>query len=382
MRVLPLLVLALLLAGCSSKAPAAAPVAPDPLAAGPDAAAPANVTQQVLRFAGGDREASLAVDESVAATDTCIFTSATCTPHTVDLTALVPTDVPVELSVNLAAPNTVYAYVYGDDGVSVVQYSSDRQGGGWSIDVLVVRGGEGTVQLVLYQYYPSAQSGGQPSAVTGTAHSAVRSSLVPADVPVSVDLGPGDVVNATGDIEQFVAFPPSGPALRDLTYPFGIAIPAGAPTGRWTLFALADEAVRLTGPDRTLVAHRLAYSETEPVDLASGQEATWAMPVDRLPVDVGVVILSKDTVPDCCAAAAFMGSSRVALTSPGNVQVITDQDDCIPFVSCNFLVLGSSSTWRSAGFLDEHLVPGTYTASVTADQANGFQAYSWALTVL
>lgn len=388
MRLLPLLAFALLLmAGCSSKPSAPAAAAPQPAGGGDGGAPqPGNDTLYLLQFAGGYREAELPVAVTFAQTDTCLFLGrSVCPEKSVDLTPIVPPGVPVELSVTLAVNSNFNAYITGDDAVSIVQYSSDYGSGTISIDVLLIRGGEGAVALTVQPVFPSADGAAAGPSATGTAHSVVRASVVPAYVPVAVELNPGETVNATGDgLEQLVAYPPGGgPPVRDLTAPFGFQVPASGPAGTYILFATADEAVRLMGPgpNRTLSAHRLVYLQTDPVDLVSGQEATWDMAIPGLPVEAGVVLESKDTVPDCCSAGSFVGSRAVSLTAPGNVQVIMDHYDCMLVVACSMTLLGNTSEWYGAPFLDEHLVPGTYTASVKADQTNASQAFSWALYI-
>lgn len=390
MRVLPLLVLAAVLlaalAGCSSKPDGAGPAAADAAAAtqtsGAAASAAGNRTLFVLQFAGGAREAEIPVSETFAASDVCPFITS-CPTRAIDLTPIVPPDLPVELTIALTADTNFNAYVQAGEGVTFVQYSSENNGNQASIDILAVRGADGTLQLVLQQFFPSFQSTSGQGTVSGTAHSAVRATVVPAYVPVTVELQPGDVVNATGDIEQLVAYPPgsSGAALRDLTYPFSLAVPADGPGGTYTLIVAADEAVRLTGPNRTLVAHRLSYTATDPVDVPAGQETTWEMPVSGLPVLAGVALTTKETVPDCCSVAAYPGTHDVGLVAPGNVPVLTSHQDCVPLVDCPFTVIGGYTFSYRSDLLDEHLLPGTYTASVASDHANNIQAYSWALTV-
>ena len=384
MRLLPLLAFAvLLLAGCSSKPPAPAGA---PAATGTDdgyAPLLGNDTLYPMQFAGGYREAEMPVAASFAPTDVCLFVGSMCPEKVIDLTPVLPTDVPVELSVSLAVNGDVNAYIDGDDAVSIVQYSSDSESSKTTIDVLLVRGAEGAVTLHVRPFFLSGDDAASGVSATGTAHSVVRASVVPAYVPVSVLLNPGESVNATGDgLEQLVAYPPGGgPAVRDLTAPFGFQGPATGPAGTYILFATADEAVRFMGPNRTLSAHRLVFMDTEPVDLVSGQEATWDMAVPGLPVEAGVVLESKDTVPGCCAAGSFIGSRSVALLAPGNVQVISDTFSCTLVVACSATLLGYTSQWYGSAFLDEHLVPGTYTATVKPDQTNAAEAYSWAMYI-
>lgn len=387
MRILPLLAVAAvsltLLAGCSSKPDVADASLPVPGEGAEMAAAAAvNQTKVQLQFAGGYKESDLPVAETFAPTDLCTFSS--CPERPIDLAAVAPADVPVELSVVLSVNSNFGAYLdYDPDEVSIVQYSTESSSGTIAIDALLVRSGAGALQLVIVPEFPSFDALAAGPSVTGNVHSVVRASVVPAYVPVAVQLGPGEVLNATGDgLEQLVAYAPDGSTVRDTTKPFGLAIPDGAPTGTYILFVVADEAVRLLGPDRTLTAHRLVFMETEPVDLASGQPSTWEMPIPGLPVEVGVALESKETVPDCCSAASYLGPRTIGITAPGNVAILTEETDCLPLMGCPFTPLGRFSWWYGSEFLDEHLVPGTYAATVTPDQANNAQAFSWAVYIV
>ncbi|MEA3137237.1 MAG: hypothetical protein QOJ26_334 [Thermoplasmata archaeon] len=373
------------LAGCSSKPEAAAD---DSLAVpegGSMLAAAVNETNVRMTFAGADREAELPVDESFQAADSCIIGFPDCPAgslRSIDLTSIVPALAPVELSISLTTNGGLNAYVGIDEQTSMLQYSQERNAGTIRIDVLLVRGLDGVVTLELTNTGFSLDAATAGASVTGLVHTISRAAVVPAYLPISVQLGPGDVVNATGDgLEQLVAYPPTGPAIRLTQYPFELRIAKDAPEGDYYLIAMADEAVRLTGPNRTLTAHRLVYTQTDAVNVPMGQAVSWDMPLEGFPVRAGMRIVGKEDVPGCCGAAHYMGPRHIRLTSPDSVDVLAEDVDCLPIMGCQFSLIGNVGMSYMSGYLDEHLVKGTYTASLTVDQANNLQAYSWATVI-
>jgi hypothetical protein len=374
------------LSGCSSE-PDASPEGLPTSETGSPLASAANQTHVRMKFAGGDREAEMPIEATFAATDSCILGVPDCPAgayKSVDLTSIVPAQVPVEISITLTVNSNIDAFVTGNEGADVLQASYEYNGGDLRIDVLVVRTPEGVVTLELFSGSPSLDAVQAGAKVTGLAHSISRSSLVPSGVPVAVRLGPGDVVNATGDgLERFVAYPPTGPAIQIVQYPYELRLADDAPEGDYFLMGLADEAIRLAGPNRTLTAHHLASVVTDFVDVPMGQEVSWDMPLEGFPVWVGLEITGKQDLQDCCGAAHYMGSRHVRLLSPDNVNVLTEDEDydCLPAMGCQLSVFGNVWEFYNSEGFDEHLVPGTYTATVTIDQANNLQAHSMAMVI-
>jgi hypothetical protein len=389
MRGVVAFVLVVLLAGCSSPKQAGAPA--PPAGAVPASGAPTDVVPSVegnhtMRFAGGDREAEQAFEDTFQPTDMCIFHEPTLCPtaksSTHDITAIVASDAPVELKATLSTSAGITVDFEVQDA-EVLRYSEDDSGNGQLvIDATLVRSSSGTVSLVLSYETPAfAEPQTYASAVTvGTVvHTITRADVVPAFLPVAVQLGPGDLVNATGDgLRQLVLFPPQGPALRDLTAPFGIVVPPTAPTGLYYLVADADEAINLTGPDRPLQARLLDFVQTTPVDVQANADTTWDMDVPGQPLLVGLQLESKPTGA-FFAIAPISGSNTVSVSSPLNVEVLHGEDTCP--VSCDFTLLGNTGNGYSSELLEEHLVPGTYHAKVSMQTSNGMQAYSWALSI-
>jgi hypothetical protein len=135
------------------------------------------------------------------------------------------------------------------------------------------------------------------------------------------------------------------------------------------------------GPNRTLTAHRLAFAQTDPQDIVVGTELTWPMALEGYPLHVGLTVQSKDTVQGS-AFMAYAGNFHATVKAPGNVQVMLyDQTCTLVFLECGFALLGQQSFSGASELLDEHLLPGTYTASVTMDGGRDMQAYSWAVTI-
>ncbi|MEA3137239.1 MAG: hypothetical protein QOC71_1520 [Thermoplasmata archaeon] len=375
------LVAALLLAGCSSKGGDQGPdvgILATDLQAG-------NVTQTVfpLEFAGGTREAELAISETFAATDACFLQFPQCVgpaERSYDLTPIIPSDVPVEMSIELDADNNLNIEFQMEEA-QFIQQSEEGNGGANRIDALLVRAAAGTVTLVITYEFPDP-SAAQGFTLTGKVHTVTRSNVVPPLLPVAIELGPGDIVNASGDgLEHFVAYPPTGTPLRALQNPFSIQVPADGPKGVWYLIGDADEAVRFTGPNRTISARLLEIIETDPVDVASNADTTFTMDVPTQPLLVGIGLQSKRlNPPGFFAGASLLGDYQVSLRSPGNVQVISDGDACAPAM-CEQSVLRGISADYPSDFLGEHLTPGTYSATISVETANDIQAFGYALAI-
>jgi hypothetical protein len=372
----------LFLSGCASPEAAATPADAD----GPDPAdltlGSASLPLMPMRFAGGGHEATLPIDLAWAAADVCPFTNGICpqSVREVDLTPLVPAQVPVELSLAVAGDGNYDLRLLAGEGVTLLRYVEDYGAGTYRIDATLVRSPEGTVGLWAQYYLPSLLSVVEAS-LRGQAHAVSRDEVVPAFVPVAVELGPGDAINATGDgLTQLVLIPPRGEALRAVQAPFELRVPEGYPAGTYVAVVDSEEAVRLLGPDRPLSARQLVFAQTAPVDLAAGAVASWSMPVQGHPLVLGVVVGTKVTV-EGSAVAAFPGNLDVKLTSPRNVDVVAERQECLVLVSCGMALLGSYSYGFSTDLLDEHLVPGEYAVSVTTDGGRDMQAWSWSLTV-
>lgn len=379
-------VAALVLSGCSSKdggSPAEVGIAATALEAG-------NVTQTVfpLQFAGGTREGELPISETFAPNDACFFGFPDClgaAERTYDLTPIIPADVPVELSMELATSANLDINFELVDAQFIQDNEREGQGGGGGpgerFDAVVVRAPAGSVILTIQYGFPSPDSA-QGFTVEGLVHTVTRAEVVPSLLPVAIELGPGDVVNATADgLEQFVAFPPSGEALRALQYPFSITVPEGGPSGTWYIIGAADEALRLTGPNRTLAARLLEFVETEPVDITANQATAFTMDVAGFPLEAGVAFQSKEAAA-FLHGATLMGNHKVTLVSPDKVDVLSGgaMANCSPM--CEFALIGGMDDIAYASaFLDEHLKAGTYEATVTIETSNDVQAYGFALSI-
>lgn len=381
MRWVAVAVVALLLAGCASpKHPAAASPSGAPAPAAVNVTAPA---LSPLRFAVvADAEAELPLEFAFAPTDPCPFYGVgVCNGEkTADLTAAVPHDVPVELSILLNG-NGNFQLELDAAGTTVVQENSGYSAGNYHLDAVLVRTAAGTVGLRVHYFFPSGLSAAGAT-LKGTAHSNVRPSVVPNFVPVQVTLNPGETINATGDgLTQLVIFPPHGKAIQVVQEPFSMTVPANGTAGPYILLASSDEGVHLTGPaNRTLTARGLAFTRGDLVDVAANQDAEWDFAVAGQPIQVGIEFYSKETAGGF-AAMAILGSNTATLTSPDNVDVLDGaHSDCTPW--CDFTVLGNFGDGYSSDILDEHLVPGQYHAKVHVGTTNGMQAYAWAQSIV
>lgn len=369
-------VAALLLAGCSSKGAPEAQIgipATD-LAAG-------NITQTVfpLHFAGGTREADLVFTESFGPADGCTFEFPECpatSQREFDLVPAIPAEAPVELSITSDVDSSIDLELETTD-TTILQMSEQGGQGNGRIDALLVRGKAGTVALRL-----TLQSAVSPdgAAVEIRIHTVTRAEVVPSFLPVAIELGPGDVVNATGDgLEHFVAIPPTGAPLRAVQFPFSLTVPEDGARGTWFLIGDADEAIRMTGPNRTLSARLLEFTHTTPVDLAANQATTFTMDVPGQPLQVGLEIESKPSAAGFFSGVSLLGNYQVSMRSPNQVEVLGTQETCTP--ACDFSMLRSMTASFESTLLGEHLVPGSYEATVTLETAHDLQAYGWAISI-
>jgi len=377
----------LLLSGCAAHKPPAAVAGPGAQAladsrAAPDGA-PANDTLTRMRFAGDTAEATLPVAATYAITDQCNFSFGACPPgatKTFDLTSLVPPNVPVELTASVTGDAGYTIYLDFKDA-EAVRYSSKYNQGTQSIDATLVRATTGTVDLVMVFYGPDYGNPQQTSTIQGAVHTVARTSVVPAYMPVAVTLGPGDRINATGDgLEQLALFPPAGAPLRTLVGPYNLTVPAGYPAGTYILVAQAEEAVQLYGPNRTLSARLLEFTQGSTVDIASGADTSFDVTLPGQPLLAGVEMMSKGTVGDA-SLLPMVTTHTVSLQAPGNVEVLSNAGtDCGP-IPCGLGIFGQMGWGYSSEFLDEHLVAGTYHGTIHMQASNNMQAYAWGLTV-
>jgi hypothetical protein len=337
-----------------------------------------------MRFAGGDREATLPVQVDFGPADACFLQDLGVCPQarkTVDLTPVIPADAPVELSITLKG-NGNYNFDFATTDATLLRSDENYQSGTILLDATLVRSGSGTVTLVVDFEFASVDAAAQGAGLKGTAHSVARADVVPPFVPVAVDLRPNDTLATFGgSVQQLVVFPPGGlPALRDLTVPFNVTIPADAPAGTYLVMVAGDDATTLFGPDAPLKAHLLAFVQGPPTDLAPNGETAWDFTLDGQPVEAGVLIESKDAAPGV-GGPVLLGSHSVTLTSPQNVDVLGGAGGSTCLATCGFTALGRESWAYGSPFLEEHLVPGAYHATVKADASQGLAGSTWAVLI-
>lgn len=389
MRWLALGVLALILvSGCSSpkKAATADGSAPSPLGQPLLPAHAGNSTALTpLRFAGDTVEGSLAIQESFAVTDSCFIGVPDCPDagrRSYDVTALVAPNVPVELSAEVKADANYVVWLETKDA-QTLRYNEKYNLGTTHLDATLVRSAAGTVIFHLQFYGPDFGNPQQAIPATGSIHTVSRNDVVPAYLPVAVQLKPGDRLNATADgLAQLVVMPPQGPALRVTTGPYNVTIPASAPAGMYIVMASAEEAIHLSGPaGASLQARLLDFAQTDPVDVASNADTSWDMAVSGQPILVGIELVSKASSPSTNSVAPMVGANKASLQAPGNVEVLTDASADCGLTWCSFALFGQTGWGYSSDILDEHLTTGSYHATVSMKTSNNLQAYSWALSV-
>jgi hypothetical protein len=336
-----------------------------------------------MRFAGSVAEGVVPITATFAVTDECNFSVTGCPGgvKSFDLTPVVAPNVPVELSASVTGDASFDIYLDFQDAESI-RSSSKYDQGTETIDATLLRAASGTVSLVVVFYGPDYSNPQQSTTLQGAVHTVTRTDVVPAYVPVAVELGPGDTLNATGDgLSQLALFPPQGPALRVLKGPFNITLAADAPRGTYVAIAQAEEAVRLYGPNTTLSARLLEFTQSDTVDVAANGDTSWDLQMPGQPLIVGLQMESKGQVGQA-AVLPLVGDHKVALQSPLNVEVLDAQPaQCGPTPWCSFALLGQTGWGYSSGFLDEHLVPGTYHATISMQASNDMQAFAWGLTV-
>lgn len=369
-RAIPVL-LALLLAGCSGDDGGGGQASD---AASMSTAAPLNATQVQLRFDATDAEATHAEDLAIPVGETCMpfMEAVPCTSRrTVDLTALVPPDVPVQLAYSVdddaQAGAFVSSFIEIEQGTVTYQDDDEDNGGDETVVVIIMEPG-GTVHLVVEQYFTGLPP--QSTTLQVAARSVVRPDVVPSYLPVSVDLEAGDVLLAAGDgLEDFVVVPPGGAAIHHLG-PFEYNATSG---GRHIVIAEGQGDIKLFGPPGTALK-ALIVQETmgTPHEVPSGQDVTWEFTVDGVPLYVGFVIQTVDAAGAGFAVGAFHGNFRVAIERLGATLLEVDVDDCTLPIQCGFNLVGGSDTRYYSEHLHEGLGPGSYGVSARFETASGY----------
>jgi hypothetical protein len=381
-RALPLAI-AVLLAGCSGDpGPAAgAPGPADDLSAAADA--PLNATQAQLLFAAEAQEQTLAQDGTIALGESCLPFGGVvpCTgQRIVDLTAIVPADVPVQVTLSMdddAGPGGfVEVYLRFENAAATTYLEDDEDDGGDLVAVIVMQAG-GRVEAVVQQFFPSLAP---PAEVKFhlEARTVVRPDVVPTFLPVAVDLQAGETVLAAGDdLEDLVVIPPGGTALHHL----GPYVYNATSSGRHVVIASGQGDTRLYGPPgTTLKALLVQLHQGEPHPVTSGEEVAWSFTLEGIPLYVGLLVETADQAQGF-AVAPFHGNHELTMTHAGFDVLQASEAGCV--ASCGFSLVGSGATDHAVSdYLDEHIGPGSYEVTARFETANGMQLREFAAYVL
>lgn len=380
MRVACLAIVALLLSGCAEDAPTETTTGSTT-----SLTSSLSVQDEVpLNFASGDYEALASFEATFTGTDSCFPQCSGTARQVIDLTPYVPAEAPVELTVNIQHDGSVESTLIFEEATPIRQ---DREGGGQGgggatqLSALMVRNSAGTVELRLtHRINP-----GSPNGVTATieVRSVVRADVLVPGIPAAVNLPPGSILNFTNDeLEQAVLITGDGTVVRDLDTPFSLQVPNG--TGDSIVMVLGGD-TKVLGPNVTMEARRVVEEMTPPKDLAAG-ETTLQLDAPKAPLLLGVVISSKNSGVPFLDGPSVLGPFQVTVTSPANVAVL--EEDCQGgggggFPLCGAaLAFGGDDAYFQTAFLDEYLVPGAYTVSITTQQVNGYEAFAYQVQII
>lgn len=368
MRAAWALAIAFVLSGCAAENSPSEPLGEE---SGTDPLTTLLAPESPIRFASGDYEAIYNDEATFAVTDGCFFDCNGNAVQAFDLTPYMPADAPVELSITIQGDGSIFAYMESVDADSVY-YDQDDDGQVTTISALMVRSPSGTVTLHvaarLFQFPPS-----ETRVATIEVRSVVRAGVLVPYMPAAIELAAGDSINFTGlDVDGVVLLAPDGTLVRDETAPFTVS--ANGTSGTYFAIVQGDGPAQVFGPNTTMLAKRITYVETEPYDLSSGQ-ANFDFTPEGRPLWVGFGIQSQENpAAGDWSAAAFVSSYDVTITAPGGQAVVEASDNCGS--PCDFTVIGYMYEGYSSNYIDESLVPGTYSVAITA-QGAGIEAIAW-----
>lgn len=302
--------------------------------------------------------------------------------HEVDLTHLVPKDVPVALSI-VANYNNESHVVIGSEfdlGVSANDATvhsesyNEPERGRIEMEVLLTRH-EGFVRLEVHRGFsgPSLdlQTDYRVRVASSTQADQVLSGI-PVVVPMEPDLSLVATPAAGGEAELLVYGPDDRFIQRfDAAGNTTFTLADDDPSGDYVFVSSggSDPAtLALSGLDEepaSLLSLRHKLTRGDPVFVEPGGGANWEFQVKGHPMRVGVIAWNED-------ATVMMDQIEVELVTPGGHSAKSGAS-CAPCVSMvgpdgYSYMIGASTPLGS-----ESLVPGMYTAKVTVDSM-GFQA--------
>lgn len=327
---------------------------------------------QPLQFGVPAGELTLSQEGTFALGANCMpFGSAVpCTAESViDLTPIIPYEVPVQVSLKLtddAGPGAFVSMNVRLEQASISSYQSTGEDDDLVVVVVLMAGGK--VEAVVTQFFPSFLPPAETK-FTLEARSVVRPTVFPTYLPIALQLAPGDLLRAEGDkLDDFVVIPPGGRAIHHLgPHEYNATSP-----GRHIVVALGQGDINLRGPASTVLRPLLIqFAEGAPHAVSAAQpDASWGFNIEGVPLIVGLVIETQEAAAGL-GVLSFHGDYEVAITYGGAKVLTATESGCTP--SCEFTFIGDFRGTSYGTYLDERFGPGDYEATVHFDTAASIQ---------
>lgn len=373
------LVAVALLAGCTQEPVPETESATTTTTAAPGGAAAflqlANRTLPALHFDVGEFNATRLLEGSFPTPNTCVIDFCPEQQASHDLTADVPANAPVDVTVTVESQTCIDAWLHIDDGVAPYDtYGSVTSDG--SLATRLVRSTSTTVSLSLRNCSLLVSDLGATSVpYTAEVRTAVRSTVLPTYLPVALTLQPGDELQAMGEGLQSLVVVPPGQAPLHLLESFAYTVPSDGPAGRYIVAAKGAGDAMLHGTRGTMQALTVTFLASEPVAMPSGQPIDIDLAIPGVPVYGGVLLRSQRSL-NGNAVMAFIGDYSVTFLQGGVELDRYTQSGCIP--ACNFTPIGYASDGMGLGYFPEGLRPGSLNVHVTNSASNAYEAYAYA----
>lgn len=368
------LLLTALLAGCADEKPPAATDEPAAFAAPAAGAGWAGTAadQPRMRFGAPAFETTVVHDGAFANPDLCVAAVACDNGQlSFDLAELAPSGAPVELAISVTTEACTDLQLAGE-GTSFYRYSNDGQ----SLSATLLRAADGDLVLTVANcsFVTNAETVGTATPVSVEVRSAVRPDVVPAQVPMLVDLAPGDRLLAMGpDVEELIVVPPAEDPVRDATS-LAFNVSADGPAGTYVVMVMGGEGM-LHGPNVTLRPARVTWALGEPRPIPSGQDLDWGVTVPGIPIAVGLTVSSpQGSILTTSPQPVFMGSYSVRISQADREILANDYPCPVPLCSANVSGLGWSRSSTGTGLFPEGLGRGEVAFTVSNTQSSGFSA--------
>lgn len=367
-----------LLAGCTEAPPAAENESLSTTATGTGGAEAFQQLGQdnlpALRFEVGEYNATRTVEGSFPTPNTCFIQDCPEQALTFDLTADVPANAPVDLTLTVDSASCVNAMLTVEDSGSTRQFYASGLDG---LALRLVRTAAGVVTLALSQCSILAGNLGDTTVpVSAELRVVVRPTVLPSYVPIALDLVAGDRLLGMGeDLEDLVIVPPGRDPIH-LLGPFTFNVTDDLPAGRYVVLAKGGGEAMLHGTAQGGMEALIVKSQTTaPRAIVSGQEWIEEIALTGIPLYAGVMMNTQRNA-EVSSAGAFMGDYAVTFRQDGTDLESYSETGCA--VSCTgFTVLGYSSRSFPLGYLPEGLRPGSLSISITNQASNAYEASTY-----